>query len=345
MLLWYPCTHADLIVQSIEACGGRASPLQMGSICLPGGEYNSCAHVGNFRDNDNCAYYVIQNGDIVDTVASSLRIYLPEMRGVNQQIDFTTLIVGDLIKLPPWDDRICGSDFPRTEQELVNLPPAPPPPPIANAPSAVVGQSDAENVVCDAYRFRANDTIFSVASTFSIPVRVLMGYNPDIAGGAPLVEGTIIKLTDKENCDEYNIQDGLSTIESYLGMRPPPPPPVPAGPARVGVISEDNPMTFEETDPSSMTSPETIDEIKPEEEEPIREWTIVQNIVSDTPAAVDENADTSSGPGVGLYIMIGFLAAILLLVMVSMTIAISNSKKRHGTEDTVPQDTSKHLPV
>eukprot|EP00889_Picochlorum_renovo_P001656 jgi/Picre1/28686/NNA_004086.t1 len=290
-------------------------------------------------------YMSSRNGDIVDTVASSLRIYLPELKRCEPEIDFTSLVVGDLIKLPPWDDAICGTDFPKTEQQLVNLPPAPPPPPAQNAPSSVVGQSDNENVVCDAYRFRANDTIFSVASTFSIPVRVLMEYNPDIAGGAPVVEGTIIKLTDKENCDEYNIQDGLSTIESFLGMSPPPPPPVPIGPVRVGAISEDNPMTFEETNSTTLTSPDPIDVPETEKKEPSREWTIVQNIVSDAPASVEENTDASSGPGVGVYIMIGFLAAIIIIVLISMTIAISNSKKRHGMEDTVPQDASKYPPV
>lgn len=314
------------------------SPLTMGRVCLPGGELPGCKYVGQFRNNDLCSYYVIQEGDIVSKVADSLRIYLPDINNVNKDLLVSNLKAGDLIKLPPWDPALCGSDLPRTEPELGSLPPAPPPPNRnSSTPPPLVGLNDGGVVICDAYRATASDTIFTVATTFSIPVRNLMDFNPDLAGGAPLVEGTIVKLTDQSNCDQYDLKDGLAAIEASIAMVPPPPPPIPPGPVQVGVISEDNPMTYNE--PINSTDVADYEQYTDTDAEGLYNGRpIMNNIVTDAPAATD-TTEPHSGPGIGIYIMIAFLALVFIIVLSMMSIAISNSIKRHGLQETSQHDT------
>ena len=308
---------------AVEACGKRISPLSMGVICLPGGDYPGCKNVGHFRKNGKCPYYILQQGDTVDSIATSLNMYLPDVEQVNSGMSFESLAPEDLIKLPPWDEA-CGDDFPKTQRELAWLPPAPPPPPAADV-SVVSG--DGEVVSCEAYKVRTGDTIFSIAATFGIPVSVLMDRNPDIAGGAPLVEGLLVTLSDKKECDQYDILDGLADITASLSQPPPAPPPPPPGPRQVGVVTNENPMVYNDivTNEEEYTIIDTNEDNESSDGGPV-----FQNIVSDE---VPADGGGGSGPGVGVYIMIGFLCFLLLSVIILMSIAISNSSKKHGNQE------------
>lgn len=309
---------------SVEACGKRTSPLSMGVICLPGGEYPGCTDVGHFRNNGKCPYYVVQPGDTVDTIAKSVNIYFPEVEKVNAGLSFATLAPQDLIKLPPWDAGVCGDDFPKTQRELDSLPPAPPPPPVASS----VGSGDGELVTCDAYMVKSGDSIFSIAATFGIPVSGLMDRNPDIAGGAPFVEGMIVKISDKNECDRFEILDGLADITASLSQPPPAPPPPPPGPQRVGVVTDSNPMVY--NDITNDLEDYIITDTN-EDEDSTDSVPIFQNVVSDL--VPDDTSDSSGGPGIGVYIMIGFLSFLLLAVIILMSIAISNATKKHGNQE------------
>jgi len=120
-------------------------------LCLPGGEYQACKHVKNFRDNPRCAYYVVQSGDTASIIASNLNIYLPDIERVNQGVvSVDQLNPGEVLKLPPWDLSFCGASLPKTDAEVQALPPAPPPP-VQNLVGAGGGQGGQDNV-CEAYR-------------------------------------------------------------------------------------------------------------------------------------------------------------------------------------------------
>lgn len=313
---------------SVESCGKRTSPLSVGVICLPGGEYPGCNHVGHFRMNGKCPYYVVQSSDTLDQIAQSVNIYVTEVEKVNKGTIFEQLAPQDLLKLPPWDEAVCGDDFPKTEQELASLPPAPPPP--LQGDSTVVGNAvgDGNLVTCDAYRIDTGDTIFSVAATFGIPVSMLMDSNPDIAGGAPLVSGVLVKLSDEKQCDRYEILDGLADITASLAQPPPAPPPPPPGPRQVGLVTDENPMIYNEIMNDDLEEYYSIDIIKMEEGSSDA-TPIFQNVVSDQVPDVEG----SSGPGIGVYIMIGCLGFLLLMVLIMMSIAISNSTKKHGNQE------------
>lgn len=308
---------------AVEACGKRISPLSMGVICLPGGEYPGCKNVDHFRDNGKCPYYVVQPGDTVDTIAKSVNIYFPEVEKVNFGLSFDTLVPQDLVKLPPWDATECGDDFPKTQRELDTLPPAPPPPPV----SASVANGNGELISCDAYMVKPGDTLFSTAATFGIPVSVLVDRNPDVAGGAPFVEGMIIKISDEDECDRYEILDGLADITASLNQPPPAPPPPPPGPRQVGTLTDENSMVYDDI---TNNLADKIMIYTNDEEESTDTTPIYQNVVSDTLASTDQGG---SGPGIGVYIMIGCLCFLLIAVIIIMSFAISNSTKKHGNQD------------
>lgn len=311
------------ITVAVEACGKRTNPLSMGAICLPGGEHPGCKNVDHFRDNGKCPYYVVQPGDTLDTIANAVNIYLPEVEKVNAGLAFETLAPLDLVKLPPWDASVCGNDFPKTQRELDALPPAPPPPPMVST----VGYGNGELVTCDAYIVKLGDTVFSIAATFGIPVSVLVERNPDVAGGAPFVEGMIIKMSDEDECDRYEFFDGLAEITASLSQPPPAPPPPPPGPRQVSTITDDNPMVYNDITNDEEDYGTTY---KNEEDDSADKTPTYQNVVSDNVPDTDQGG---SGPGVGVYIMIGCLCFLLFAVIIFMSIAISNSTKKHGNQE------------
>lgn len=187
----------DAIALAIEACGKRVNPLSLGMICLPGGEYEGCTHVKNFRDNPKCAYYVVQAGDTAAVIAKNLNLFLPDIESANMGVvKLDQLNPGEVLKLPPWDVS-CGPSLPKTDVEVESLPPAPPPP-----VRSLVGAGNSQgldgalmqNNTCVAYRAQPWDTMFTVASSFSIPIGRLMELNQDYSNGKVVTGGSIIIL-------------------------------------------------------------------------------------------------------------------------------------------------------
>ncbi len=141
------------VALSIEACGARVNPISLGMLCLPGGEYEACRNVKNFRDNPKCAYYVVQAGDTAATIARSLDLFLPDIESTNAgAVKLDQLNPGEVLKLPPWDVS-CGISLPKTDAEVQSLAPAPPPPALISAGG--VGGGAPANTACVAYRAQA----------------------------------------------------------------------------------------------------------------------------------------------------------------------------------------------
>ncbi len=327
--------NADVssVALSIEACGGRVSPISLGMLCLPGGEYQACKHVKNFRDNPRCAYYVVQSGDTAAVIASNLKMYLPDIEKANQGVvKLDQLNPGEVLKLPPWDLSFCGASLPKTEAEVQSLPPAPPPP-TQNLVEAGGGK-DKRNNVCMAYRAQPWDSMFTVASSFSIPIGKLMEMNPDYSNGKVVTGGSIVVLQNpggEAPCTGYDFKEGFGEVGTTVNLSPPAPPPPPPGPVRLGLVTDANPQIINENVNMTATDEEAVDyEVRADEEEDgtYNGRPIISNIVTDQTEAAEP--PSGSGPGVGIYIMIGALSGVILLVLCIISVAVSNSGKRLG---------------
>ena len=326
--------NADVgsVALSIESCGGRVNPISLGMLCLPGGEYQACRHVRNFRDNPRCAYYVVHAGDTAATIASNLNLYLPNIETANQGVvNLDQLVPGEVLKLPPWDPSFCGASLPRTDAEIQSMPTAPPPPK-KNLVGAA-GDQGGQNNVCVAYRAQPWDSMFIVASSFSIPIGKLMKMNPDFSNGRVITGGSIVVLENPgvpAPCVRYDFKEGFGEIATTVNLSPPAPPPLPPGPARLGLVTDDNPQIINKNVNITGIDEEAIDyELRTDEEEDAtyNGRPIISNIVTDQTEALPPSG---SGLSAGIYIMIGALCVLLLLVICIISVAVSNSVRRLG---------------
>ena len=326
--------NADVssVAISIEACGGRVRPISLGMLCLPGGEYQACKHVKNFRDNPRCAYYVVQSGDTAAVIASNLNIYLPDIERVNRgMVKLDQLNPGETLKLPPWDLSFCGASLPKTDAEVQALPPAPPPP-MQNLVGDGGGQGGLNNE-CVAYRAQSWDSMFTVASSFSIPIGTLMAMNPDYSNGKVVTAGSIVVLQNpggEAPCTGYDFREGFGEVGTTVNLSPPAPPPPPPGPVRLGLVTDANPQIISENVNITAVDEEAVDyELRTDEEDGMYNGRpIFSNIVTDQTEATEP--PSGSGPSVGIYIMIGALSVVVLLVLIVISMAVSNSGRRLG---------------
>ena len=198
---------------AIEGCGHTAAQLTPGeSICLPGSVLSGCPNVNSFNNNPQCKYYVLQAGESIATISLGLNLFQPDVEAVNPDIVQGNLQVGDLLKLPGWNEAKCGL-LPNNITQLLYLAPSPPPPilppntpPKPNGPNsknpnpspkpttfqAPPSQADAEK--CRGFRARDADDLFSIAALFSIDVAQLISVNPDLGGGIPVLPGVVVKI-------------------------------------------------------------------------------------------------------------------------------------------------------
>jgi hypothetical protein len=202
-----------ILVSAIEGCGRESTILQTGdTICLPGTDLPGCPNVASFNSNPKCKYYPLQPGESVATIANSLNLYRPDVESANPDIIQRNLQVGDLVKLPPWDEAKCGLLPTNIEQLVIRASPPPlsmptappkpngskpksPPSPSAKSPNtyqAPPAQVDAEK--CRGFRVRELDDLFSIASLFTVEVPQLVSVNPDLAGGIPVLAGMVVKI-------------------------------------------------------------------------------------------------------------------------------------------------------
>ncbi len=179
--------------------------------------------------------------------------------------------------------------------------------------------------------------MFTVAASFSIPIARLMEINPDYSNGKVVTTGAIVILENPAGkgvpCVGYTFKEGYGEIEATATQVPPAPPPPPPGPIQLGVVSSENPQIFNQNVTLASPDDDVLDyELRAEEDEvgggTYNGRPIISNIVTDKTEATQ--AQSGSGPNVGIWIMIACLSVVVLLVLGLVSVAISNSVKKLG---------------
>jgi hypothetical protein len=215
------------IQEALRACGQDPDALPARSrVCLPGAELPGCANVAALPGaaDPRCKFYVLPAGESVASAAAALNLYLPDLLRANIEtpaVTAGTLRAGDLLRLPTWDEGACGA-LPRNEIELSTFVAPPPPwaapptgaPPGAEAPppgaplEELARRRDAGAEVrrCRAARARPGDAPADLADAFGVALQALLELNPDLAGGATLRTGDVVRLPPAEpRCDAVDL--------------------------------------------------------------------------------------------------------------------------------------------
>ena len=272
--LFFPSHHsADDLNNAISACGQDAGLLQIGQeICLPGSEKPGCPNVKSYNNNENCKVYVVQQGDTVNSVADSLGIYNQELQNLNADVVSAGILQPNkYLKLPTWS-QTCGdpnkagescrvyivstgdfvagiaSAFGVSTDDILAVNPGlsagavlqngqpikiPPFPASCGAGTPTKPPTDTV-IKCRGYRVSTGDNLQSIAQAFKTTVAELGNVNPELAGGALVQPGTIVKIPPYDSsCD----QPILVKLPSSNGASPSPANASPAVPVPLPLFS------------------------------------------------------------------------------------------------------------
>jgi len=219
--------------------------LQIGSqICLPGSEKPGCANVRAFNNQADCKVYITQQGDTVESVANSLDLFRDLLASINTDVTGATGILkpGQFLKLPQWSQK-CGDPNKATERcrvykvvtgdfiagiasaygvsvdellsvnknlnansVLQNGQPVNIPPFDASCGAGKISKPPTNTVInCRAYRVQQGDDINSIAQAFLLSTQDILSINPEVAGGALVQPGTVLKIPPHDNTCEKTI--------------------------------------------------------------------------------------------------------------------------------------------
>lgn len=204
--------EATVLTASMKACGQSLDTLMPGkTVCLPGAELPGCTNVRIQNGKRTCKYYIMQAGDSIASVANDLNMYQQDLITANPSVAAVQgILVGQLLKLPPWNDTACG-DLGLFE----GRPPVKSPPPISPPPEAA-DNTDSEDdneqlppsgetnpnltgIKCRGFRVRDGDDLYSIAALFNVDISLLVDVNPDLGSGKPVDPGTIVKIPPYDN--------------------------------------------------------------------------------------------------------------------------------------------------
>lgn len=237
-----PFPSADDLNAAISACEQDAGLLQIGQeICLPGSEKPGCPNVKSYNNNENCKVYVVQQGDTVNSVADSLGIYNQELQNLNADVVSAGILQPNkYLKLPTWS-QTCGDPNKAGEScrvyivstgdfvagiasafgvatddilavnpglsagavlqngQPIKIPPFP-----ASCGAGTPTKPPTDTVIkCRGYRVSTGDNLQSIAQAFKTTVAELGNVNPELAGGALVQPGTIVKIPPYDSsCDQ-----------------------------------------------------------------------------------------------------------------------------------------------
>lgn len=240
------------LVASVQACGGSTTSLTPGTtICFPGGELAACNNVQAFNGNNLCKFYVMSPGDSIASVASALNLFLPTLEATNPNASPSTIRVGDLLRLPPWNETFCGIlpgnltalqslayQLPPQAPTQLQTPPSLPPPlsistpvspapietgPANPSPSSQSGpKENSSRTPCRVFRARAGDTLLSLAALVGADPSEMAATNPDLAGGSPLSPGYIVRVPpyDPASCS-FPVLVNASQLAQQSTSQPP----------------------------------------------------------------------------------------------------------------------------
>lgn len=163
MLFLHSCIAEELLA-AIAACGQDATLLQVGQeICLPGADAAGCAFVQSFNNNDNCKVYVVQQGDTISSVASSLNVFSDDLQKLNNDATSSGVLKPNAqLRLPPWASN-CGNPNDSAQK-------------------------------CRVYVVQAGDFISGIASAYRVDAAALLAANPGLTADTPLQNAQQIKI-------------------------------------------------------------------------------------------------------------------------------------------------------
>jgi LysM repeat protein len=231
------------LTNALLACGQQTDLLQIGQeICLPGADKPGCANVRSYNNNENCKVYIVQQGDTIESVANSLDIFRDTLDNLNNDVLQAGGILqpNKYLKLPPWSNQ-CGDpnksgescrlyivkqgDFiagiaaaygvtvddllavnPGLDANSVlqNSQPIKIPPFPASCGAGVPSQPPTDTVLkCRGYRVQQGDNIQQIAQAFKTTYKDIAAVNPELAGGALVQPGTVVKIPPYDStCDK-----------------------------------------------------------------------------------------------------------------------------------------------
>lgn len=256
----YKIISPDELLAAIQYCKPDAAGsdlaqfLQIGSlICLPGSEKPGCVNVKTFNNQPDCKVYITQQGDTVESVATSLDVFRDLLASINADVTGATGLLkpGQFLKLPQWSQK-CGDPNKATERcrvykvvtgdfiagiaaaygvsvddllsvnknlnansvlqngQPLNIPPFDP-----SCGAGKPSKPPTNTVInCRAYRVQQGDDITKIAAAFQISGADILAINPEIAGGALVQPGTVLKIPPHDNTCEKTILVDLPTGSS-----------------------------------------------------------------------------------------------------------------------------------
>lgn len=148
----------------MQQCNQNTALLQVGeSICLPGAGLPGCQYVQNFNNNPSCKVYIVQQGDTINSVATSLNVYSVDLQNLNADVLSSGILQPNkFLRLPPWASN-CGN-------------------PNSAGPS------------CQTYVVQAGDFISGIAAAFGVSATDLLAVNPGLTTGTVLQNGQPIHI-------------------------------------------------------------------------------------------------------------------------------------------------------
>ncbi len=243
----HPTSAGDLVA-SLQSCGQYADLLQVGQeVCLPGADAPGCANVVNWANNEKCKVYIVQQGDTLNAVADSLKLYGQALSALNQDVLTNGILQPNkYLKLPPWI-QTCGDpnksgascrvytvqsgDFiagiaaafrvatadllavnrPLTQDAVLQNGQPIRIPPFDSACGAGIPTKPPTDTVlrCRGYRVNQGDDVQKIAQAFKTTVSTIYSVNPELVGVAVVQPGTVIKVPPYDSACESPTVVGL----------------------------------------------------------------------------------------------------------------------------------------
>ena len=331
----------------MKACGQSLENLVPGkTVCLPGAELPGCANVKMQGGNKACKYYIMQAGDSIATVADALNMYQENLAGANPAVAAVQgLLVGQLLKLPPWNDTECG-DLGLFE----GRPPVKSPPPAAPAPAAIPNTNDSrdpnaqlvpttenqtDKLNCRGFVLRQGDDLYSVSALFNVDVSLLVAVNPDLGSGKPFEPGTIIKIPPYDNTcinptlvtAEQLAQSPAPAVEQATMPSPSPGFDTPAITTPPPVRNSNSPRENTTAPSSGGSETDNVTDGLGRDDSIAADPAIIQNIVFDG----NTNPPKGDNPNTGTIIMLSTLVFAGIAIFGLLGLALSGAGMRNMT--------------
>jgi len=130
------------------------------------------------KAGESCRVYIVSTGDFVAGIASAFGVATDDILAVNPGLSAGAVLQnGQPIKIPPFPAS-CGAGTP------------------TKPPTDTV-------IKCRGYRVSTGDNLQSIAQAFKTTVAELGNVNPELAGGALVQPGTIVKIPPYDSsCDQ-----------------------------------------------------------------------------------------------------------------------------------------------